>query len=280
MEENYLERLHSEILLVMDAVDELCTKHKIKYYMIGGTLLGAVRHKGFIPWDDDFDIIMPRDDFDKFVKIASVELKEPFKLAWITTNDEYRHLYAKVENSNTVFFEDIKYGSGYPGIFVDIFPLDTTNGYSKKIEQRKKWIKKLATMMGMKVYRGKYGFLRDAILSCMSTRFLNASATGLMKLSNTKNGEWYTNFGSQYSAKKQTIKKEYYGEGMRIPFEDRRYYAPTHSESILKSVFGENYMSLPPKEKRRTHLPQYVKFSDGTELRFEGERSFYKGDFE
>lgn len=68
--ETYLRKLHSDILVVMDEIDRLCTKYHLRYYLIGGTLLGAIRHQGFIPWDDDLDIVMPRDDYEKFIQLC------------------------------------------------------------------------------------------------------------------------------------------------------------------------------------------------------------------
>ncbi len=280
MKEAYLDKLHSEILLIMDAVDELCTKLGIRYRIAGGTLIGAMRHKGFIPWDDDVDIVMPREDFEKFLKYAETELPEPFKLVWITTNKEYRHLYAKVENKNTIYYEDVKYSIGYPGIFVDIFPLDITKGYSKSLEYRGKLIKKIATMMGMKRHGEIYGVVRNVILRVFSTEFLHSVATRLMKLSNNSDGVYYTNFASTYSVKKATNLKEYYDDGGRILFEDREYCVSRNADAILRAVYGENYMEMPPKSKQKTHCPRYVKFSDGTEMHFEGERKLFKGDFE
>lgn len=148
LDNNYLERIHSEILTVMDEVVRVCNENNLRYYMIGGTLLGAVRHKGYIPWDDDIDIVMPREDFNKFIILCSKALQSPFKLQWITTNEKYRFLFAKVENVNTVFYAGLKYKEDvYPGIYVDIFPIDETNGYSRGIVRRKAIIRKLSTMM-------------------------------------------------------------------------------------------------------------------------------------
>ena len=280
MDNLYLEKLHREILCVMDEVDRICTIHKLKYYLIGGTLLGAIRHGGFIPWDDDLDIVMPRADFDKFIDIAQMELNKPFALAWTTTQKDYRRLYAKVENTDTVFFEGVRYRFGYPGIFVDIFPLDITQGYSASLERRKRIVKKLATIKGMKASGENYGYIKNTILRLLPYTVLNCAISCFMKLSNHKDGKWYTNFGSQYSVKKQTILIEAYGEGKKIAFEDRAYCAPSQPEVILKSIFGDSYLQLPPEEKRRTHLPQCVKFSNGEEIKFEIKGENYRGDFE
>lgn len=266
----YIEHLHSEILVVMDAIDKICTENAIRYYLIGGTLLGAVRHKGFIPWDDDFDICMPRSDFDRFIELAPKLLQEPMVLTWITTRENYCRAFAKVSNSNTVFYEGISYDASgnLPGIFVDIFPLDNSNGYSKIIKIRKDISNKIKVLMDLKA-RGSANGIKRLLSDTFSMRQLNKLLHFIMTIDNKKETEWYTNFGSQYNAKRQTMKKSLYGNGKRVLFEDRMYIVPENSDAVLRSIFGENYMQLPPVEKRRTHYPLKVRFSDGSEINFE-----------
>ena len=281
LDNNYLERIHSEILTVMDEVVRVCNENNLRYYMIGGTLLGAVRHKGYIPWDDDIDIVMPREDFNKFIILCSKALQSPFKLQWITTNEKYRFLFAKVENVNTVFYAGLKYKEDvYPGIYVDIFPIDETNGYSRGIVIRKAIIRKLSTMMGMKLNIEKVRGIRKIILRCLSTKTISKIACFLMTRNNGKSTDYYTNFGSQYNAKRQTIKKSCYGEGILLPFEDRMYNAPVDYQTVLTSIFGPDYMQIPPEDKRRSHYPTYVKFSDGSEMHFDEPEHKVKAEFD
>ena len=82
MEASVLKKLHSEEVKILDEIVRICKKNNIEYFLIGGTLLGAIRHKGFIPWDDDLDIAMPREDYEKFLKTAEKELQEPYKLEY------------------------------------------------------------------------------------------------------------------------------------------------------------------------------------------------------
>lgn len=268
-EEQYLLKLHKEILNIMDVINAICNENELKYYIVGGTLLGAVRHQGFIPWDDDLDIAMPRTDFEKFIKICKNKLPLPYKLQWITTNKQYWLPYAKIENGNTVFSEVCNLNKNQTmGIFVDIFPLDDVSKYSKVIDKRKWLINKMETMICLQFGNDSKG-LKKKFANCFTIEQLNKMITKLMSCTNNTKNKFYMNFGSQYSAYKQTIKKEWYGEGKMLLFEGRYFCAPSKYQDVLKSIYGENYMTLPPIEKRKTHYPNYVKFSDGLEMNFE-----------
>ena len=138
----YLKKLHREILTIMDEIDRICKEYHLHYYLMCGSCLGAVRHKGFIPWDDDLDITMPRDDFNKFVSLVSGQsgkkhvLNERFYFRWITTEKDYSQDFAKVCIKGTVFKTHNGRADENAGIiYVDVFPLDSCETYSKKIQR-------------------------------------------------------------------------------------------------------------------------------------------------
>ena len=122
-----LKKLQETQLEILDEIVRICEKYGLHYFLMFGTLIGAIRHKGFIPWDDDLDIGMPRDDYDKFMEVAKTELDERFYLQNSDTEPRYWLSFANVRKNNTLFDEaslakmpeDI-----HKGIFVDIFPLD------------------------------------------------------------------------------------------------------------------------------------------------------------
>lgn len=271
--ERYLQKLHNELLLIMDEIDRICVEHDLKYYLIGGSLLGAIRHKGFIPWDDDLDICMPREDFNQFVQMYYKELQSPFSLKWINTDEKYWFPFAKVENNRTIFQEEQYVGiDSTCGIFVDIFPIDITDGYSKGLVRRQKKIRLIQALMHSRVdYVNDTGlkkFVKFMASHLFSNVTLNSKLVELMMLTDASDGDYYTNFGSQYGVKKQTMPKEYYSTGVMLAFEDRFYRAPDEYEKVLGSIFGEDYMQLPPEEKRVTHCPTKVCFSDGEVMKF------------
>lgn len=266
----YIPKLHSEILRIMDVIDELCEKNNIKYYMIGGTLLGAVRHGGFIPWDDDFDIIMPRRDFDKFIQCCKNDLPNGYSLRWISTDKRYWRIFAKISNDNTRFVERIGHsGLTDCGIFVDVFPVDDSNGYNKTVQTRKNIIEKVKVIISSKKDHSTLRGWKRAVSYVVPNRMLFTFAHYLMTKDNNKGATYYSNYGSQYPIKRRTIGKIKVDNGVRIPFEDRFYYAPKDYAAVLTNIFGQNYMQLPPEEKRKTHYPLYVKFSDGSTIDFD-----------
>lgn len=267
--EEYLNKLHKEILDIMDEIDRICKENHLKYYLIGGTLLGAIRHGGFIPWDDDLDIVMPRGDYEQFIQLAPQFLKEQFDLQWITSNRKYWLQFAKVCKKQTLFGESDYYTKNRAfGIFVDIFPIDETKGVNVSVKIRKWIVQKCKAMMIIKVIKGDKNPIKRMVLNIFSVVSINHVMTLAMK-GICRKGDYYTNFGSQYNIKKQTIRKEFFGPGKRIVFEDREYLAPVDPQAVLTSIFGRNYMQLPPPEKRRTHYPVKVIFSDGEAIDFE-----------
>lgn len=270
MEANmYLPKLHNDILTIMDVIDNICSEQQMTYYLTGGTLLGAVRHGGYIPWDDDLDIVMPRADFDRFIENAKELLPENMELKWVTNDPHYFLLYAKVCLKNTSFLQEVGKRQSDYGIFVDIFPMDSVAQYSDVIEERKKHVKKCGNLLIEKKGKANSSPLKSVILDMIPERLIQSIAARYMKAENRNDGEFYANYGSQYPIKRWTMQKSYFSEPVRIRFEDRIYNAPKEYAKVLESIFGMNYMELPPEDKRKTHYPLYVKFSDGEEIQFE-----------
>lgn len=125
-EGSLLRQMQERMLHVYQAIDDICRRHSIPYWLSGGSMLGAVRHRGFIPWDDDLDIEMLRPDFERLMQILPRELPEDMALQWHTTDPNYFFQYAKVRDRRSCLSERNGYDRVWQerGIFVDIFPLE------------------------------------------------------------------------------------------------------------------------------------------------------------
>ena len=266
----YLAKLHEEILVIMDEIHRVCIENRITYYLSYGSLLGAVRHKGSIPWDDDLDITMPREDFNLFLSIAPKFLNSPFQIKWIDTDKHYLRLFAKVCNSNTLFKED-----GYDfitnGIFVDVFPLDYSPSYSNVVKRKKREIMFLHNIVWHKIrHHNSIKYWPSRLLGMMFSNYQITKLIIKRSMDFSKKGKsHYTNFVTPYSPQKETMPIEWFGEGKLAAFEDRKYVIPSQPEKILRNVYGVDYMELPPEDKRKTHYPRRIVFSDGIEMVFE-----------
>lgn len=257
-----LKKLQETEFQILEEFDRICTKHNLKYYLGGGTLLGAVRHKGFIPWDDDLDVLMPRDDFEKFAKIYYKELNSNYFFHFINTDKTYWLPFAKIRKNSTIF-NDKNTGtiSAHKGIYIDIFPLDDVpSEKSKKAEKINQTLLDLNSSILAK--RNIDMLLHINFWYYLPLKLTVKIRQYLMKCNNSSKNEFYINWGSNYNFVKQTMPKEVYGEGVKLTFSNKEFTAPTNYEYVLKRIYGDDYMTLPPEEKRVTHSPLEIKFDE------------------
>ena len=250
-----LNELHKRQVIILDEIVRLCNAGNIKYYLLGGTLLGAIRHKGFIPWDDDLDIGMPRADFEKFKKIAlSGELNSDFFYQDYETDKGHTMICAKIRMNNTLFVEkSVANVNMHQGIYVDIFPLDSGDGKIRK--NKNKIINRIYYHIQRRRRKNKrkIDYLLQIVPECIWIKLLNRLIKG--------KGEYYLNYGSQYGMVKQTISKSHYEPSSFAVFEGKQYSIPGDYEFILRRIYGDDYLVLPPEEKRITHNPIRLSFN-------------------
>ncbi len=273
--EKYKEKLKNDLLKIMDEIDRVCQIDCIEYFLSAGTLLGAKRHGGIIPWDDDIDIAMPRKDFEKFVNISYKKLSNDFSLDYSNTNSKYWLPFAKVRLNNTIFKEKDVTKIDNLAIWVDVFPLDDNDGKNiKELKKRKKRIGYAYSFLYRKYaslitdYKGIKDKTLYIISKIIPTNLIINIRNNLMKKDNCKGYNYFINFGSKYNVEKLVHEKSRYFPAQYIDFECRKYKAPKDPDYVLKNVYGKDYMKLPPIEKRVTHCPEYIKFSDGVEVHF------------
>lgn len=268
--------VHSIQKGILDEVVRICQNNGLQYFLIGGTLLGAVRHGGFIPWDDDLDIVMPRDDYDRFLALCKDELDSRYVLDYYGTNPKYWLPYAKVRRKDTIYELESQVGlEGVPkGVWIDIFPLD--NMVSSRLVQIVQGFvfRELRFYIRARQLNQKSNLRWRRILHMLypplSVERLFGIMHRVMTLWNKKECKYYVNFGSQYGVKKQTIEKERYFPPRELLFENDIYQVPNDYDYILQRIFG-NYHELPPLEKRVGHRPVRVDL-DCEEIAMETER--------
>ena len=268
MDDITLKKLHEVEIEILDEIVRICNENNLDYFLIGGTLLGAVRHKGFIPWDDDLDIAMPRQDYEKFLQLAKTELNSIYMIDNKNYNKDYYLNFTKIRKKNTIFEQDFQINYNAPkGNWVDIFPLDKwkkENGILQNLKVR--FIKMLRSIAHYKsgIILGNnkvklkkiIGFLFKPI----PTYYIMNIADNLMKSNMKKNTKYFINISSQYDFKKQTILKEKFFPVKELEFEGNLYKVPGDYEYWLERIYGD-YMKLPPVEDRITHNPARLNFN-------------------
>lgn len=236
-----------EAVKALKLVDEVCAKHNITYFMIAGSTLGAIRHKGFIPWDDDVDIVMTMDNYHKFLKIAPEEIGKKYIWKDTTVDDMFPTLSGRI-----LLTEDEQ--------LLTVFPLVKLS--DNTFQRKSQWIirKVFSPVWQRKV---KYNVPKDELtgkkkLSIAISKILSVfiSKKNVLKLIRwnemrfeNKDVQWYCNIYSKYTMEKESIKSEWVKELIRVPFEDGEYPIVKNYDAYLTHLYGD-YMTPPPAEKR------------------------------
>lgn len=260
----YLDLTKKIQIEILDEIVRLCNKYNLEYYLIAGTLLGAIRHGGFIPWDDDLDIAMPRDSYNKLIKICDNELSSEYELDYFKTNKKYWLPFIKIRKKDTIYEEEfLKIYDDIPkGVWIDIFPLD-------KAKQEKSFVQSMQSriiryLRSIITWKNKYDVPKTIKRKMLfvATFWLPQSLffklqDFFMTLFNNRDYNYWINFGSKYNVVKQTIPKDKYQPATQIEFEGKFYAAPRDYIYILKRIYG-NYMKIPSVENQVTHKPSKV----------------------
>lgn len=258
---DYLPKLHSCELLIVKEVKRICEENGIKYFMIAGTLLGAVRHKGFIPWDDDMDIGMLREDYEKFIMLAKTDLDSRFFLQTPETDPAYGLNFAKILLKDTSLVEASAANNAVKGISIDVFPFDAVPESAAEEAKHKRrtyflrrlllakqnynvcgkneYVKRLV-YMGLKIIAAFYS--REKLCKKLDSECERYNALN-------KKPERIVNIGGAYGYDKETIKREWVDSTVELTFEDATVAAPIGYIPYLEYFYGD-YMTPPPEDKR------------------------------
>jgi lipopolysaccharide cholinephosphotransferase len=260
METYNLEKIRDIQLQLYDVLcrfDDICKKYSITYYLTGGTAIGAVRHKGFIPWDDDIDVAIPRPDYERFSHYAQLELGE--KYFWQTqfTDSEYHLPFGKIRKNNTSSIEAYQIPNlKRNGIFIDVFPLDGAPNYFFRIINLgiPKYINRIIIRKNVNRKFHK-GYLED--LWMFTARMIPYSVlhwiqSMCIRLYPYAASKYFVNLGGAYSYEKETGPMKWLNPPKYLNFETRLFPVMNNYDSYLRHVYGD-YLKLPPEDKRTSH---------------------------
>ncbi len=255
---------------IMQQIADICHRHGLCYFAIGGTALGAVRHQGFIPWDDDIDIGMPRKDYEAFLEIAARELPEAYYIQHFSTEPASPFYFTKIRKRGTRFVEYyLKDSPIRQGIFVDIFPFDNVPDHPTKRNLHFRFCrtvyqlylcKSLTTVCSSRIQRKDN--LKGAIRKVLHVLLLPVPKKWLFRLldrSVQKYNHRPTQEISHIVRRRLRIKLQDLYPICKLPFGTYEMPVPGNYDAYLKSQFG-NYDRLPPEDKRYGHLPYLVEF--------------------
>lgn len=239
---------------ILNFIDRVCKENNIKYYLAYGTLLGAIRHHGFIPWDDDIDVCMKRDDYNRFIEITK-NISGQYRLFHFSINPCAYNEYAKIVDYRTKILSYPSRIVDDDGIWVDVFPLDYIPRSANIIRPIIKVCRAIRILSVQDKFPAKHSkllypawligrlfgykyFLK--IIDRLSQTAHSGSQLGVM-----------ASISIQYS-RKYAFPANWFEETVMVPFEEKQYPAPKCYDNYLKLLYGD-YMQLPPEEKRVSH---------------------------
>lgn len=264
MEETILRQLQQTELTILLNFDEYCKKHNLKYYLVGGALLGATRYKGFIPWDDDIDVAMPREDYEKIKELWKKDVIKGCFLQNSETDPDFARCIQKIRKDGTEIIEKVSQNvKMHNGIYIDIFPIDFVTTDSEDIIG--KVAIKIRRLMSLRAIRSGYGSGSKAILKkivrlmtfFISCKSIDKKIDSLCTKENRLNTQYAVLYLHNYDWKKQIHEEYVFGEGGYCEFEGYKFSSPNDTDAFLKKVFGDEYMKEPPEEKR-TNPHNYI----------------------
>ncbi len=257
LSEEEIKKLHDVELEILVEFDRICRKHDIPYSIDGGTLLGAVRHKGFIPWDDDADVIMNRAAYQKLMRVLDEELdKNRFYFQDMKRTKGYRWGYGKLRRKNTKFVRLNQEHMPYPqGVFLDVFVCDNVpNSYLFRC------ICNFQSFLFRKLFYAEVGKVNAVglarvlytLLSLIPERTLKKQYFRYIRFRNRIHTDWVKCLTFPACNKTYGYKRSWYEDTIDMCFENVVLRASRDYEEYLKFLYG-NYMELPPENKRKIH---------------------------
>lgn len=257
------EKVKQLLLKLLDKFVEVCEQNHLQYYLAGGSVIGVVRHKGFIPWDDDIDVHMPRADYEKLQLLPDSVWGDDMRLATWRKTPNYTYDFLKLELLNTTVIERL-HPDYVGGIFFDVFPLDFMSKDSKEIESFEREYKKIMRRYIRCTIANDNECASLWNLCCLKIDRLFYNHRSWME----KWERLAMSFGENqnkvihshsYFYYKGGMNAEWFGKGRLMEFEGRKVLVPADYDAYLRHVFGD-YMKLPPLDKRVGHSFMFVDY--------------------
>lgn len=263
-----LRLIQEEELRMAKLFVSICKEHGLRYYMLGGTLLGAVRHKGFIPWDDDMDLAMPRSDYECFLEIAETALGEEFYLGDNSIDPAYYYPWARIQSRRLRVINRMAKLPRIEPVSIDIIPMDgfpdpgfarrrhklalsfwwnlnQLAQYDKLVDQRRE--RSTKGKIAVKL-AGAFKWVGKLVSFPRCFRHIHARLKKYPYDSDTKD---VINFLAAYGFQ-ETFPRESFGEGTAYEFEGESFTGPVDYDCVCSTIYGD-YMTLPPEEERNKH---------------------------
>jgi lipopolysaccharide cholinephosphotransferase len=258
MNSEFKRKLQMAELDILKAVVNICEENQIRYFATWGTLLGAVRHRGFIPWDDDIDIAIPRDDYERFIRIAQQKLPPHLMVHYYTTNKYAPCTVLRVMNRNTTWINknSKKIKELYQGIIIDIEPLD---GLSADTNAQKRLIKYVSLLLKLDIHwrypisiyahiKQRLFYPISLLLRPLFGRYLFANKIIEVLKENNYEKSKYLVFGDSGTV----FRKCYFDEFIYLDFEDIKIRCPSGYHNYLRECYGD-YLQIPAEDDRCEH---------------------------
>ncbi len=261
-----------KLLDVLKFTTSFLESHNLKYVACGGTVLGAARHKGIIPWDDDIDIYMWREDYNKLFSLKEEAKSKGFDILSVYTDENYYCPFAKVVDLSTTIWE-FKEFPFVLGAFVDIFPLDSYDWDDSKILNMKKKGRRLFNLYKASIsnenFFSSFSYIKEKNFGAAARSFCKPFCSNqkialerFLKFEKTYIGMEGEKCGSGYQWGKTNFKTEWLKETIEVPFEDTTILIPKEYDAYLTAGYGD-WRKLPPKEKQVSiHSHYYLNFNE------------------
>lgn len=263
--------VQQKVLEILKQFIEICEQEGLAYYALGGTLLGAVRHQGFIPWDDDIDIGMPRADYERFKLIAAKYLKAPYVFL-SEDSPGYNKAFSVIRDSSTKILMTYSQVAQEESLWIDIFPLDGApiGGWARFVQEKRYLYRRMKVQLSQFSHlvnqkKANRPFIERAIIGLANKlhveRWISFDKAQAKYIKAIKKYDLSAGAGGNYTGAyklRELVPSDYFGQAAELPFEDISIRVPAKYHEYLVAIYGDNYMELPPVDKQVPHQYQII----------------------